>query len=301
MEPVYDVVVVGAGTAGLPTAIFAAQRGARVLMLEAADDIGGTLHVTGGQMSAAGTRAQAAKGIVDSPDRHFDDVMRISRDNANARMVRLAVDNAAETMHWLFDLGYQLDPATPTIFLGHEPYRIARTYYAHDKGREVIRVIRPVVERLVREGKITLLLRHEMTGFAVGTSSGIDAVIANARPFVGRNYVLTTGGYAANRDLFPKLPQVTRCSAVPTPTRWGPASNSPVASAPSFAAASTSSRASPRSSTPKNRDATTCSPTRRRNRGCRGRSTSRPTVAASWPRICPRSTIENTRSCSARI
>jgi fumarate reductase flavoprotein subunit len=57
MDEVFDVVVIGAGTAGLATAIFSAQRGARVLLLEAAPDIGGTLHVTGGQLSAAGTRA----------------------------------------------------------------------------------------------------------------------------------------------------------------------------------------------------------------------------------------------------
>jgi len=43
-EPLYDVIIVGAGTAGLPAAIRAAERGARVLVLEAAADIGGTLH-----------------------------------------------------------------------------------------------------------------------------------------------------------------------------------------------------------------------------------------------------------------
>ena len=32
-EP-WDVIIVGAGTAGMPAAIFAAQRGARVLVLE---------------------------------------------------------------------------------------------------------------------------------------------------------------------------------------------------------------------------------------------------------------------------
>jgi fumarate reductase flavoprotein subunit len=119
-------------------------------------------------------------------------------------MVRLAVENAVDTLHWLFDLGYQLDPTTPTIFLGHEPYRVARTHYATDKGREILRVLRPVVERLVRQGKITLLLNHEMTGFAVSDERDIDAVVANGRTFVGRNYVLTTGGYAASRELFPK-------------------------------------------------------------------------------------------------
>ena len=50
----YDVIIVGAGTSGLPAAICAAERGARVLVVEAAADIGGTLHWSSAQMSAAG-------------------------------------------------------------------------------------------------------------------------------------------------------------------------------------------------------------------------------------------------------
>ena len=61
----WDFIVAGAGTAGLTTAIFAAQRGARVLLLEAAERIGGTLHWSSAQMSAAGTRRQAQRGIVE--------------------------------------------------------------------------------------------------------------------------------------------------------------------------------------------------------------------------------------------
>ncbi len=51
----YDILVVGAGTAGLPATIFAAARGLRVLLLEKLDRVGGTLHLATGQMSGAGT------------------------------------------------------------------------------------------------------------------------------------------------------------------------------------------------------------------------------------------------------
>ncbi|MSO64577.1 MAG: FAD-dependent oxidoreductase [Alphaproteobacteria bacterium] len=201
----YDVIVVGAGTAGLPAAIFAAQRGARVLLLEAAKEIGGTLHLTGGQLSAAGTRLQAAKGIVDSPDQHFDDIMRISRGTANAKMVRLAVDNAADTMHWLFDLSYEPNPESPIIFMGHEPYRIARTYMAETKGKEILRAMAPVVNRLAKQGRIDLRLNAEMTGFVAGADGGVDGVVAQGQAFFSTNIVLTTGGYANSPELFPRL------------------------------------------------------------------------------------------------
>ena len=52
----WDLIVVGGGNAGLPVAIFAAQRGARVLIVEAAGALGGTLFLSSGQMSAAGTK-----------------------------------------------------------------------------------------------------------------------------------------------------------------------------------------------------------------------------------------------------
>ena len=52
-------------------------------------------------MSAAGTRLQAVRGINDTPDAHYQDVMRISRSTANPGLVRLAVDNAAVALEWL--------------------------------------------------------------------------------------------------------------------------------------------------------------------------------------------------------
>ena len=52
----WDVIVVGGGNAGLPAAILAAQRGARVLIIDAAAALGGSLFLSSGQMSAAGTR-----------------------------------------------------------------------------------------------------------------------------------------------------------------------------------------------------------------------------------------------------
>jgi len=107
MTQQWDVIVVGGGTAGMPAATFAAERGARVLVVDAAADVGGTLHLSTGQLSAAGTRLQAAKGVTDSTDAHYDDVMRISKNTADKTLVRLAVDNAAETFDWLQDNGFR--------------------------------------------------------------------------------------------------------------------------------------------------------------------------------------------------
>ena len=42
------VVVVGAGTAGMPCAITLAEHGVRVAVVEKADNVGGALHLSAG-------------------------------------------------------------------------------------------------------------------------------------------------------------------------------------------------------------------------------------------------------------
>ena len=97
------VVVVGAGTAGLAAAAELATRGATVTLVEKSARIGGTLHVSAGQMSAAGTKLQRARGIADTPEAHFADAMRISKGTADAALVRRAVALAPDTLDWLMD------------------------------------------------------------------------------------------------------------------------------------------------------------------------------------------------------
>ena len=63
MSKIWDVIIIGGGTTGMPAAIFAAVRGAQVLVIEAAAELGGTLHLSMGQMSAAGTALQKVQHI----------------------------------------------------------------------------------------------------------------------------------------------------------------------------------------------------------------------------------------------
>src|SRR4051794_19703295 len=67
-ENVADVVVVGAGPAGLSAAIEAAANGARVLVLEREETYGGSAAYSGARMLFTGSPEQTAAGIVDSPE-----------------------------------------------------------------------------------------------------------------------------------------------------------------------------------------------------------------------------------------
>ena len=202
----YQLIVVGAGAAGMTASLFAARHGLRVLLVEAADVLGGTFHLSSGQMSAAGTRLQARKGIVDSPACHFDDVMRISRNTVDPDLVRLAVDNAADTLHWLLDLGLEVEPDQPVIHYGHEPYTTARTCWAPAGGRAILDLLGPEVERCAARDDLTIItsarllgLETNTSGVVVGVSFERDGIAETAR---ADRVLLCTGGFSANPEMF---------------------------------------------------------------------------------------------------
>jgi fumarate reductase flavoprotein subunit len=226
MDSMFDIIVVGAGTAGIPLTIFAAERGARVLVLEQAGEIGGTLHYSSGQMSGAGTRLQAARGIKDDPAIHYDDIMRISRGRADPALTRLATRIAADTIDWLTDLGTEFAPECPALFFGHEPYSVPRTHWGVDGAKSYLKVLRPVFDRAVRRGNVDLRLRTRMldilkddSGAVVGVT--IESADGATEQVLGRNIVLTAGGYGANAKLFSDLSDGKPLHTMASPTSLG--------------------------------------------------------------------------------
>ncbi len=225
MSRPFDLVVVGAGTAGVPCAIEAAARGAHVTVVEKSDRVGGTLQISGGHMSAAGSRRQRRLGIEDSPDLHYEDVMRISKGAADPVLVRLAVDEAARTVDWLDDLGFPFDPSTPALVYGHEPYSRPRTHWGVDGGRSILATLLPVWEEHVAAGRIEPLLGHELVGLL---RQGDAVVGVRARAASGEvevrapATVLTTGGYAAGAAMFAEVtPGSPRLVSAAWPTSTG--------------------------------------------------------------------------------
>jgi len=207
----WDYVIIGAGTAGLPTAIFASRRGARVLLIDAADSVGGTMHLANGQVSAGGTILQEAKGIVDSPDKHFEDIMRMTDGLADENVVRQTVDNAPDTINWLLRGGLiPLDdhPVTGSS-PGRECYRTPRYLWGANAGRDILAVVLKELQPELDSGRVVTQLSSPVTELIVSDKGDIAGVRAQTphgeRVFRGRHVLITTGGYANNPDLFQDL------------------------------------------------------------------------------------------------
>jgi fumarate reductase flavoprotein subunit len=219
-----DVVIVGAGTTGLPAAILASKRGARVCVIEVSDRIGGTLHFSAGSMSAAGTSLQRKKGIDDNPDRHFKESLRINHGTGNHKMLRLWQDNSAATYEWLVGIGMSYPDTQPTAVAGHEPYDVPRICTPPNQGVGYFDVLKPAFEAEVAKGNVELRLGTEMIDL-VHDAAGVRGVRVRGRDgktedILGRNTVLTSGGYAYNEAMWREFhgrPRRVYCS----PTSMG--------------------------------------------------------------------------------
>lgn len=205
-----DLLIVGAGTAGLAAAVEAVAKGLTVTVVEQADQVGGTLWRSWAQLSAGGTELQRSRGIDDDPDQHYTDVMRISKNTADPMLVRLAVDHAPSTVDWLMSAGFDMDPDAPAILYFHEPYSVPRTYWGRRAGRSVLEVLVPRLEQARGRGSLTLHLHTTMTELLRDGDDRVSGVavtgpIGEHHELYADAVLLTSGGYSGNADLFPEL------------------------------------------------------------------------------------------------
>ena len=209
----YDMIVVGAGTAGMPAAIFAAERGGKVLVIEKASVLGGTLDRSTGQMAASRTVYQKAKGIEDSPDAHYADNMRINNSTADPVLTRLFVDNAGDTLNWLDANGFKVNDNHPVKGGGHEPFLTPRYQWGAEGGKSIFKTMLPLFEKVVGTGKVTVAMNtgavdlvQDKSGAVVGVMTEDDNGVR--KDFMSKNVVLAAGGCASNPRMFRDLHNV---------------------------------------------------------------------------------------------
>ena len=95
-----DVVVVGAGTAGMPAALSAMQAGAGVILI----DKHTTFRWGGGDSSAIGSRLQKQLGIEVDKDEVVLQLMKYGANRPDQRIIRLWAENSGAIMDWLLDM-----------------------------------------------------------------------------------------------------------------------------------------------------------------------------------------------------
>jgi len=120
-----DVLVVGAGGAGLVCAIAAHDAGAQVAVVEKLPALLGNTMLSSGSIPGAGTRWQRAAGIADDPSVFEADLRRQSGAHDSDALVGVLARVSAPLVEWLADAaGIELSLITLYRHVGHSVPRL---------------------------------------------------------------------------------------------------------------------------------------------------------------------------------
>lgn len=194
-EPDYDVVVLGAGGAGLAAAVSAAEAGCSVLIVEAAAEAGGSTALAGGSFMAAGTSVQAAAGYPgDTADAFFDHYLTFNRWDVEPAIARRFCDAALPTFDWLTGLGVRFTP-DGLYRAAREP--VPRSHRPAGGGQAYI----DALYSAARSRGIDVAFGRRADRLVMGGAAGCHRVGAGAEEVTAGAVVLATGGFGANQDL----------------------------------------------------------------------------------------------------
>ena len=132
----FDVVIVGAGGAGLIAAVEAAESGARVLVIEKGSEIGGITATSIGSITVSGSPFQVKAGIPDdTAEAHFRDLLKLVEGNEsqfNLDASRLVPELGREALSRLMELGVEFSGVRPepphSAFRMHNVVPSSRSY-----------------------------------------------------------------------------------------------------------------------------------------------------------------------------
>ena len=137
-EKQYDVIIVGAGGAGLSAAVMAAREGASVAVLEKMSEPGGNTVRATAMYNCVDDKLQHPLGIYDSEEDFYNETYNGGYQKAKPELVRILTSQADEGKLFLEELGLQFDSVIDNCLAG----KIARGHYslAHN-GTDYVQVL----------------------------------------------------------------------------------------------------------------------------------------------------------------
>ena len=202
-DETHEVIVIGAGGAGMAAAVKAAQTGAKdVVVYEKMPFTGGNTLVSQGFINAADPVRQPRQGIKDSPENHMKQTLAAGDFRGDPERVRVLCENAYGAITWLESLGMKFKDNVIQIFgalypRSHIPalpkgqgYGTVLTKAANDLGVKVV----------TGWGLVEIVREKPFEGDVLGV------VVENAKKErrmirAKRGVVLAAGGFSANAYL----------------------------------------------------------------------------------------------------
>ena len=194
-----DVVIVGAGGAGMSAAITAKQQGKTVLLLEKMPYVGGNTTKATGGMNAAETHYQAEQGIEDSVEQFVEDTMKGGHNINNPDLVRTLAEKSADAINWLDEIGAPLPKVS--FSGGATNARIHAPADGSGVGGYLVNCFSETMEKL----GIEVLLETKANEIIMvdGAAAGVKAESPDKELTINaKAVILTTGGFGANEEMY---------------------------------------------------------------------------------------------------
>ena len=196
----HDIVVIGAGGAGLAAAIEAKAAGADVIVLEKMPLAGGNTLISGAEYAASNNWLQEKEGIKDSVEQHIEDTLKGGDNINNPELVRVVAENALEGAIWLRDEVGVVWEDELMQFGGHTAKRSLVPLGA--SGKEII----TKQLKKAKEMNIPILLNTKATVLITDTNGKVIGVEAEGED---KNYTFNTnkavivasGGFGSNVEM----------------------------------------------------------------------------------------------------
>lgn len=211
-DAVYDIIVVGSGISGTMAALVAARSGAKTLLIEKLNRLGGTSRYSALDFSCVGSDRQKAEGIEDTPEAMVADMAKVAGGLADRERALNVARNTARAQKIMAEHGVKWKNL---LKLGGHSAK--RCLIAEGGGAGILRSLWASFERypnltVMPSTKLDELIMDDtgVTGVAVRTHYLFDASLANddrdnksgaAKRFGARQgVIMATGGYARDKE-----------------------------------------------------------------------------------------------------
>ena len=195
----FDVVVLGAGTAGLIAAIRAADKGAKVAVLEKCERPDGNSIYAMGTIYAWGSKEQITAGIKDSRDAFYQSMMDISSYRADPVLTAIYADKIGPGVDWLQEvIGIPFDKPSNN----RARFRMVEGEGLTGGGN----LIKKLLVAVAKRKNINIFYEHKAVELVTNDAGAVTGVIAqtseNKLYFAAKGGVLiATGGFSANEEM----------------------------------------------------------------------------------------------------
>lgn len=199
----YDVIIIGAGGAGMSAALEAKANGANPVIFEKMPIAGGNTLKSSSGMNASETKFQKEQGIEDSNDLFYEQTLKGGHDTNDTEMLRFFVDNSGAAIDWLDSIGIKLNNITITGGMNEK-----RTHRPEDGSAVGGYLVNGLLNN-IQEQDIPLFVNANVKEITMqdGNVNGVKVLFndTDEKMITAKAVIVATGGFGSNQDIISEV------------------------------------------------------------------------------------------------